>query len=171
MTLGCYENFPQSIHRIDRFNSTFSSKRLQQKLIQVLHELNCREFSFEEVANPAVPQGRVIFEFGVAESEGFNFIDKEELEKALTFLSRTRLHSMDFFCSIRYYRLKGKKKMPLKFDYYMLRTLFSKNMVEFQVFHERGPRYLSPEELTEFIYVKMNKSSSKTKKILKRTTI
>ena len=81
MTLGFYEKFPTNIHRIDSFNSTLSSKQLQQKLIQVFFELNRKEFSFEEVANPTVPQGVVIFEFGLAESGDFNYIDDEELKK------------------------------------------------------------------------------------------
>ena len=168
MTLGFYENFPANLHRIDSFNSTLSSKQLQQKLIQVFYEVNRKEFTFEEVTNPTVPQGRVIFEFGLAESEGFNYIDEEEVKKALNFLAKERLHSMDFFCSIRYYKGVGEKKTPLKFDYYMLRTIFSKDMLEVQVFHERGPRYISPEELTAFIFNKINESSSRTKKILKK---
>ena len=149
--MGFYENFPANIHRIDSFNSTLSSKQLQQKLIQVFYDVNCKEFSFEEVTNPTVPQGRVIFEFGLAESEGFNYIDEEELKKALKFLAKERLGALDFFCSIRYYKSKGEKKTPLKFDYYLLRTLFSKDTFEVQVFHERGPRYISPEELNLFI--------------------
>ena len=47
---------------------------------------------------------------------------------------------MDFFCSIRYYKGSGEKRSPLKFDYYMLRTVFSKDIFEVQVFHERGPK-------------------------------
>ena len=129
-------------------HSTISSKLLQQKLIQVFFEANRKEFSFEEVTNPTVPQGKMIFEFGLAESEGFNYIDEEELKKTLKFLAKERLHSMDFFCSIRYYKGIGEKKTPLKFDYYVLRTIFSKDNFEVQVFHERGPRYISPEELT-----------------------
>ena len=169
MTLGFYENFPANIHRIDSFNSTLSIKQLQQKLIQVLYEVNCKEFSFEEVANPTVPHGVVIFEFGVAESGDFNYIDEEETKKALSTLAKERLHSLDFFCSIRYYKGGGEKKTPLKFDYFMLRTVFNKDTFEVQVFHERGPRYISPEELTEFIFNKINESSSKNKKILKKT--
>ncbi len=112
--MGFYQNFPTNIHRIDSFNSTLSSKQLQQKLIQVLHDINRREFSFEEISNPTVPQGRVIFEFGLAESEGFNYIDDEELKKTLNFLAKERLHSMDFFCSIRYYKGSGEKKTAVK---------------------------------------------------------
>ena len=168
MTLGFYENFPTNIHRIDNFITALSSKQLQQKLIQVFHEVNCKEFTFEEVTNPTVPQGKVIFEFGIAEADNFNFIDEEEVKKTLEFLGKQRLASMDFFCSIRYYKGDGEKKVPLKFDYYMLRSVFIKDKLEVQVFHERGPRYISPEELTTFICNKVNEASSKNRIALKR---
>ncbi|MGE5533147.1 MAG: hypothetical protein ACM3UN_02220 [Bacillota bacterium] len=168
--MGFYENFPAGIHRIDTFTSTMSNKQLQQKLIQAFYEANGKEFTFEQVTNPTVPQGKVIFEFGVAEEGNFNFIDKEELKKMLNFLGKERVASMDFFCSIRYYKNSGEKRIPLKFDYYMLRTIFAKDTFEVLVFHERGPRYISPEELTSFIYNKLNDASSKSKKALKRTT-
>ena len=169
MTIGFYENFPVNIHRIDNFNSTLSSKQLQQKLIQIFYDINSKEFSFEEVTNPTVPQGRVSFEFGLAELGDFNYIDEEEVKKTLSLLSKERLNSMDFFCSIRYYKGNGEKKTPLKFDYYMLRTIFSKNMLEVQVFHERGPRYISPEELTTFIFTKINEAVNR--KILKKANV
>jgi len=171
LTLGFYENFPSNIHRIDNFNSMLSSKQLQQKLIQVFYELNRKEFTFEEVANPTVPDGKVIFEFGLAESGDFNYIDEEELKKALNFLAKERLLSMDFFCSIRYYKSNGEKKTPLKFDYYMLRTIFSKGTFEVHVLHERGPRYISPEELTLFIFTKINETSNRNRRILKKANL
>ena len=171
MTLGFYENFPAGIHRIDTFSSTLSNRLLQQKLTKVFYDVNHREFTFEEVANPTLPQGKVIFEFGVAEVGNFNFINQEELRRTLDFLAKERLASMDFFCSICYYKIEGEKKTPLKFDYYMLRTIFSKETFEVQVFHERGPRYISPEDLTMFIYNKINEASSKNRKARKKTSI
>ena len=170
MTIGFYENFPVNIHRYDKFNSTISIKQLQKKLIQVLKDVNGKEYGFEEIANPTVPGGRVIFEFGLAESGDFNYIDEEEVKKTLSLLIKERLHSMDFFCSIRYYKGSGVNRSALKFDYYMFRTIFSKDILEVQVFHERGPRYLSPEELTMFIFSKVNDESSRNRKILKKTT-
>ena len=97
MTLGFYEKFPTNIHRIDSFNSTLSSKQLQQKLIQVFHKVNNNEFTFEEVANPTVPQGTIIFEFGIAESGDFNFIDDEELKKTMKFLAKGAFAFDGFF--------------------------------------------------------------------------
>jgi hypothetical protein len=169
LTLGFYENFPQNIHIVETFNSTLSSKQLQRRLIQALHTANRREFSFEEIANPTVPEGKVIFEFGLAESGNFNFLDDEELKKALNFLGKERLHSMDFFCAIRYYKGNGEKKTALKFDYYMLRTVFGKGMFEVQVFHERGPRYVSPEDLVAFVFDRINEASNR--KVLKKANV
>ena len=66
---------------VETFNSILSSKQLQQRLIQVLYEINRKEFSFEEAANPTIPECKLIFEFGLADNEDFNFIDEEEVKK------------------------------------------------------------------------------------------
>ena len=166
MTLGFYPNFPTNIHRTEIFNATLQSKPLQQKLIEVLFEVNRKEYSFEEVTIPTVPEGRMIFEFGLADSEGFTFLDKAELKRAQVLLQKERLTAMDFFCSIRYYRGNGENKTALKFDYYMLRAVFGKGTMELRVFHERGPRYLSPEDLMTFIEKKVNETA--TRKILRK---
>ena len=163
MTLGFYENFPLNIHMVESFNSTLSSKQLQQRLIQVLYEINRKEFSFEEAANPTIPECKLIFEFGLADAEGFNYVDEEEVKKVRNLLGKENLRTMDFFCAIRYY--KGEKKSALKFDYYLLRTVYNRDVLEIQVFHKKGPRYLSPEDLTLFIFNKINETSNR--KILK----
>jgi len=150
----------------ESFNSALSSKQLQQRLIQVLYEINRKEFSFEEAANPTIPKCKLIFEFGLADAEGFNYIDEEEVKKVQNLLEKEHLRTMDFFCAIRYY--KGEKKKALKFDYYLLRTVYDKDILEIQVFHKKGPRYLSPEDLTLFIFNKTNAASNR--KILKKQT-
>lgn len=167
--MGHFQNFPTILHQIETFTTTISTRKLQRTLIQVLQQINCKEYSFEEVANPTIPSGRVIFEFGIAEDEGFNFIDNVELKKVTEFVAQKHVATMDFFCSIRYYKLEGEKKLPLKFDYYMFKCTFSggEGTLEVSVFHERGPRYISPEELTAFIFNNVNRSN-KNKKVLKR---
>jgi len=166
VTLGFYENFPSNIHMVESFNSTISSKQLQQRLIQVFYELNGKELSFEEVANPTIPECKLIFELGLAEAKSFNYIDEEEVKKAINLLAKEHLHTMDFFCAIRYYKGNAEKKTALKFDYYLLRTIFSKDTFEIQVFHERGPRYISPEDLTLLIFNKINEAAKR--KVLKK---
>jgi hypothetical protein len=166
--LGFYENFPQNIHRTEAFNSPLSKRKLQQKIAQVFQEVNCENFSFEEVANPTVPNCNVIFEFGIADAEEFNFLNEEEARKLQGALEVEALHVMDWFCSIRYYKNGKVKRAPLKFDYYMLRMSFGeKGTVEISVFHEKGPRYISPEDLVAFIDRQVNQAAPR--KILKRT--
>jgi hypothetical protein len=162
--LGLYENFPVNIHRTDNFTSHLSSRKLQQRLIQVLHKLNRETFSFEEVAYPTVPECTIIFEVGLADAKSFNYIDEEETKRALSALKKATFQTMDFFCAVRYY--KGVAKAPLKFDYYLMRLVFGKNSVEIQVFHERGPRYISPEDIVTFLVNMVNGTSSR--KILKK---
>ena len=164
--LGFYENFPVNIHRTDNFTSSLSSKKLQQRLIQVLHKINRETFSFEEIAYPTVPEGTIIFEAGLAEAKSFNYIDEGETKRVLTALRKETLRSMDFFCAVRYYKGIGEKKKPLKFDYYMMRTIFGEKTMEVQVFHERGPRYISPEDIVAFLVNEVNKTSAR--RILKR---
>jgi len=169
LTLGYYENFPQNIHKFETFTSTLSTKQLQKNLIQLLHDVNRKELSFEQVAYPTIPEGIVIFEFGLAENENFSFIDEEELQKTLKVLGKNRLGLLDFFCVIRYYKCKENKKKSLKFDYYLLRTIFGKGTLEVHVFHERGPRYISPQDLVDFLQCKLNEN--KIKKVLKKNIL
>ena len=71
--LGFYENFPVNIHRIEAFTASMSNKSLQRRLIQVLRDVNCRKFSFEEVSCPTVPECTIIFEAGLADAGSFNY--------------------------------------------------------------------------------------------------
>jgi len=165
LKLGLHDNFPINVHLVEGFNATVSTKRLQEKLLRTLHELNRAKFTFEEIANPTIPRGTVLFEFGLAKDGGFSYLNEEELKTSLAFLNRERLEVLDFFCSIRYYKSNGDKKTPLKFDYFFFRTVFGKELLEVQVYHERGPRYVSPADLVGFIVNKLNMMQSK--KVLK----
>ena len=109
--LGNIRQFPPNIHFIETLFRTLSTKQLQQKLIQALNVVNRKPFSFEEIAIPTIPNGEVIFEFGLAEDNGFNFIDAEETKKALEIIKSARLHTLDFFCAIRYYKVTAEKKL------------------------------------------------------------
>ncbi len=164
--LGFYENFPANIHRTDSFTSPLSTRKLQQRLIQVLHDINRKTFSFEEIAYPTVPECTIIFEVGLAEAKSFNYIDEEETKRVLNALKKAPFQVMDLFCAVRYYKGRTEKKAPLKFDYYLMRVVFGKNSVEIQVFHERGPRYISPEDIVTFLVNMINEVSAR--KILKK---
>jgi hypothetical protein len=168
LTLGIYATFPENIHHLDHYQSFASIKQLQRAIIQFLGAINRKELAFEQISIPTIPDGIVIFEFGLAEEAGFNYLSSEEVNRALEFLDHENANTLDFFCSIRYYRDTGAKRVALKFDYYMIRAVFAKGSLELKVFHERGPRYLSPEDVTTFIVKGVNSESNK--KIIREST-
>jgi hypothetical protein len=159
--LGLYENFPQTVHKTALFATSISNRKLQQALIRTFQKINNKTFNLEEIASPSVPQCMVIFEIGIAESNSFNYLDNEEASKILKLIQKNWLQTMDFFCALRYYRIRDEKKTPLKFDYYMMRFAFSQNSMEAQIYHERGPRYASPEDIVNFVTGKANEALSK----------
>jgi hypothetical protein len=135
--------------------------------MQVLRNVNCRTFTFEDIGNPTVPDCAVIFEVGIAESNNFTFINEDEAKKVLEALRKEPFKMMDFFCAIRYYKDFASTKKPLKFDYYMMRFIFPKeSLLELQIFHERGPVYISPKDLSAFLIKKINEVSAK--KVLRK---
>jgi hypothetical protein len=138
-----------------------SNKKLQQTLIQILGKANGKDLNLEEVADPSIPQCTVIFEFGIAEANSFTYLDAAEVDKALKAISEKPLHLIDIYCAIRYYKWRSEKKTPLKFDYYMTRFLFDKKTLEMLIFHERGPRYIAPNDIVKFIVNKINGEFSK----------
>lgn len=168
MTLGTYDTFPENIHHLDHYQSFVSKRQLQKTLLQFLGEINRKELAFEQISIPTIPDGIVIFEFGLAEGAGFNYLSNEEVNRALEFLDQEDVDTIDFFCSIRYYKDTGAKRVALKFDYYMLRAVFAKGSLELRVFHEHGPRYLSPEDVTSFLVKGVNSESNK--KIIREST-
>jgi hypothetical protein len=163
--IGTSQNFPEKIHRLEKFESKIEIKKIQKNLIQILEKINNKTYSFEEITYPTVPNCRIIFDVGLAEENAFNYIDEEEKNRFLKALKKETTKLLDLFFSIRYYKIKQKKRIALNFDYYMLRISFDNKKIEVKVFHERGPRYISPEEIVNFIIMEFNKNS--TKKIIK----
>jgi hypothetical protein len=161
--LGLYENFPKTVHKTALFATSISNKRLQQALIQTFQKINNENFNLEEIANPSVPQCTVILEFGIAEASNFNYLDSEEANKMLKVIQQKPLQAMDCFCALRYYKMQNGKKTPLRFDYYMIRFTFNKDSMKIQIFHERGPRYTSPDDLIGFVSAELSKRFPKGK--------
>ncbi len=168
--LGHYSNFPVNTHFVQTFQTVLSRGKLQEKIVSALWDTNRQNFSFDDVGAPAVPDCTVVFEFGIADGEAFSYLDEAEANRLRSKVTDEPLKVMDWFCSVRYYKDRMEKRAPLRFDYYMFRLVFSeKGYVEIQVFHERGPRYISPEDLALFFEHSINLDAGK--KILKRTEI
>jgi len=160
---GCYENFPEAVHGIAQFSHSLSSSVLQHMILQTFHRLNHESHNIGEVTPLAPSECEASFEFGLAEGLAFNYLDKDEVDRALKAVSKKALETLDFFCAIRYHATGKEKRSRLKFDYYLLRFTFERGNAEMRVFHERGPRRVSPEELIAFLVKDINKGLSRNR--------
>ena len=160
--LGLYENFPETVHLSETYASPLHRQSLQQRLAQVFQEINGKTLSFEETGGPAVHNSSVIFMFGIADTDGFKFLNETQAQRLNDAISSGALRTMDWFCAIRYYKNTQPKRTPLKFDYYVLRLAFTeRDKVQFQVSHERGPRYISPQDFVSFVVRTLNGKSKR----------
>ncbi len=163
--LGFYENFPEAIHihGAAQFNHSLSNSFLQQIILKTFHRLNHERHEIGEITPLAPSECEASFEFGLAEGLAFNYLDKDEVGRALKTVNKKALETLDFFCAIRYRATGKEKKSRLKFDYYLIRFTFEKGNEEIRIFHERGPRRASPEELLTFLVKNINKSLSRNR--------
>ena len=159
--LGLYNNFPGNVHKTVRFVTSVSEKTLQKALVESFHKLNRGTSTLEEVTTPSIPRCKVIFEFGVAEDDDFNYLDDEERDRLLKVIRKKAFSTMDFLCILRYYKLRDEAKRPLRSDYYMLRFIFGERIGRMRVFHEKGLMYVSPKDLPWFIVDKINAQFSR----------
>jgi len=100
---------------------------------------------------------QVGFEVGVADGFDFIFLGQKELEECLNLVDAQVFRALDFFFVVRYHRVKqGEKKVPLRFDYHVLRLQFDQNHIEARIRHERGTQRVQLDELTDFVIGQIN---------------
>jgi len=159
--LGRYENFPEVIHGVARFTFKSQLKEVQQAILRALQQLNQEVCSLNAITPHLSPDVNVSFEVGIAEGVEFNFLDKEELYRFQKSIIEKELPILDFFCVVRYHVVKDKRKrVPLKFDYHMLRFMFQENSMELRICHERGTQRIPLEDLITFVTKRMNEELS-----------
>jgi hypothetical protein len=159
--LGRYENFPEIIHGVARFTCESPIRRVQQTILAALHNLNHEVCGLSAIA-PHLPQKcEVGFELGVAEDFDFNFLDKKELDRFQTSMVEKELSTLDFFFVVRYHVVNDRRKrVPLKFDYHMLRFMFQESSMELRICHERGTQRVPLEDLINFMTKRINEELS-----------
>ena len=162
--LGRYENFPEVIHGIARFTCQSSTRKVQQAILRTLHRLNEQVFSLKDMATFSSSECEVSFEIGIADGIEFNYLDEEELNRFRKGIVKKALPALDFFCVVRYHIKKSGKRVPLKFDYHILRyTFHNKKNLELRVSHQRGIRRVSVENLVTFITKRINEELSQNR--------
>ncbi|MFQ6064679.1 MAG: hypothetical protein ACE5L6_04305 [Candidatus Bathyarchaeia archaeon] len=160
--LGRYKNFPEVIHGVARFTFGSSTKKMQNTILRVLHELNKQVLNLRSIATLSSSTCQVGFELGIADGVEFNYLDEHELNRLQGSVVKRAMSTVDLFCVVRYHVTRDGKLVPLRFDYYMLRfTFHSKNSLELRISHQRGIQRLSVENLITFITKRINEELSK----------
>jgi hypothetical protein len=159
--LGRYENFPEIIHGVVRFTYESPIRKVQQTILAALRNLNHEVCGLSAVTPHLSQKCEVSFELGVAEDFDFNFLDKKELDRFQRSIVEKELPTLDFFFVVRYYVVNDRRKrIPLKFDYHMLRFMFQENSIELRICHERGTQRVPLEDLINFITKRINEELS-----------
>lgn len=160
--LGVYINFPNIHHGTAQLEFNIPKNDLQRIMLNTLYRLNGQSASasLSSLIGPGID---IIPEFGVAEGLTFNYLNKDTLNMILNLINERSVRILDFFCIMRYYRLREGKRRALRFDYYFLRFLFSNNnkFFEVQVFHERGLGRITIEDLIKFLVENINMDLSR----------
>lgn len=159
--LGRYENFPEVIHGVVRFIYESSTRDVQQTILRALHNLNHEVCGLGALTLHLPQECEVSFELGVAEDFDFNFLDEKELYRFQSSIIEKELPTLDFFFVVRYHVVNDDgKRVPLKFDYHMLRFMFQENSIELRICHERGPQRVPLEDLVTLIVERINEELS-----------
>ena len=136
---------------------------MQQVIVHAFHRLNEEVFSLRDMATHYSSECEVSFEFGVADGVEFNYLDEEELNRLRKGIAEKGLSALDFLCVVRYHVAKKGKRVPLKFDYYMLRFISHDSDLELRIFHQRGIRRVPVENLIIFITRRINEELSRNR--------
>ena len=160
---GRYANFPDKCHGRAKLTHVFVSNKIQFFILQSLSELNSTKetAAFEFNNNEDFPVA-TSFEVGIAEDAVFHYLKPNEISKYWLQLARNDPPSiLDFLLIAKYHRNKNEKLVPLKFDHFMLRFLFSAKTFETLVFHEQGVRRIRIRELLTYILKRISEKLEK----------
>ncbi len=159
---GRYENFPETVHGVALFNYQDPAKSIQQAILCALHHLNHEVYDLGAVTPYLKQKCEVGFEFGVAEGTVFNFLDEKELDQCLNRVAEKELQTLDFFFVARYHATSNEgKRVPLRFDYHVLRYIFQEGCLELRIRHEKGTLRIPLDDIIDFIAKRINAELSR----------
>jgi hypothetical protein len=137
--LGRYDEFPEDASRFAQFTYADSVQALQVAIIRALHALNGQTIDLATLTAASPPNCFVNFEFGIADSDAFCFIDQKEVSRFEKSLKTQPLTTLDVFCGSRYHIKKDTGgKRSLQFDYSVLRFAFEGKVVDLFLHFIRG---------------------------------
>ncbi len=155
-SFGIYENFPNTCHYVAVFEFKAPLNTLKLAILNALYNLNRLENIPKKILPKTITGLKVIFEFGIADGLTFNYLDEETLRNSMEKMHLNIYRIMDFICIIRYYKPMIKRFRALRFDYYLLRLIFGKDVFEVRVFHEKGLQRIDAKTFIEILAESIN---------------
>jgi hypothetical protein len=137
--LGCYDEFPEGTPLFAQFIHPGATQVLQAAIVRAFHTLNQQTIDLATLTAASPPNCFVNFEFGIADSDAFCFIDQKEVGRFERMLRTQSIATLDVFCGARYHVKKdsgGRKS--LQFDYSVLRFAFEGEVVGLFLHFIRG---------------------------------
>jgi len=168
--LGRYDEFPPSASRFAQFEYLNSVYKLQAAIARAMYKLNQQPVDLASLTTASPPNCYVNFEFGIADTDAFYYLDQEQLNALEKVLKAQPLPILDTFCGARYHIKKGKgKDKPLPFDYSVLRFTFENSEIELLLHYIRGNQRIPRKDFILFLKDQINKEL--IKKQLKTWTL
>jgi len=156
--LGRYDEFPTSASRFAQFVYLDSVHKLQAAIAQAMYKLNQQPINLASLTTASPPNCYVNFEFGIADTDAFYYLDQEQLNALEKALKAQPLAILDVFCAARYYVRKEKgKNRPLPFDYSVLRFIFENEDIELLLHYIRGNQRIPRKDFILFLKNQIDK--------------
>lgn len=162
-TFGACEVFLGAHYGAARIESNVPLIELQEAILNALYNINRLTSRAVKKYLPGMSELNleIVFEVGVASGMSFYYIDDETLKSFMEKINREPPRILDLICIIRYYNLRNGVRRALRFDYYFMKFLFSSNIFEIQVFHERGLQRIDVEDLIKVLVENINSEFAK----------
>jgi len=123
-----------------------------------MYKLNQQPINLADLTKASPQNCFVNFEFGIADTDAFYYLDQEQLNALEKALKTHELSVLDAFCAARYYvkKEKGKDK-PLPFDYSVLRFTFENSEIELLLHYIRGNQRIPRKDFILFLKDQIDK--------------
>jgi hypothetical protein len=159
-SLGIFTNFPSIVHGWAEAFHNNQQHEVQKATIRALQELNNHRepYRINVSSESRTYKGILGFEVGVGEGVFFTYLDDETVQRLYnSSSSRIHYHHLDFLIIVTYHYYKHNKTIALNFDHFQLRLIFNKQKIEAQLFHNKGTRRVSLDEILNRIFDEISK--------------
>jgi hypothetical protein len=156
--LGQYDEFPENAARFAQFMHSGSIQTLQTAIVGALYALNKQTIDLPTLTAASPPNCFVNFEFGIADSDAFCFIDQKEVGRFERMLNTQTTAMLDVFCGARYHIKRDTGKMKsLQFDYSVIRFAFEGEVVDLYLHFIRGNQRIPRKDFILYLKTEIDK--------------